>query len=286
MKKNRHSKKLLFVHLLFFLVFAIIFSLYAHYQNTELSVSYYHAESEEIPESFDRFLIAQVSDFHNVKTEKLQNAVLSEITSAKPDIIVITGDLIDSRRTDIPVSLAFCEKLTEIAEIYYIPGNHEAATRSYRELEAGLISMGINVLRNSHKTISIGNDEINILGIDDPLFTDNDDKYEVTQLNLDKISYNEENFTVLLAHRPEIFSVYKENKIDLVFSGHAHGGQFVIPYLGGLFTPTEGFFPEYTEGFHTEDGSSMAVSRGIGNSKFPIRLNNPPELVFVTLHSK
>ena len=87
----------------------------------------------------------------------------------------------------------------------------------------------------------------------------------------------------MLSHRPELFDVYVENNIDIVFSGHAHGGQFRLPFIGGLVAPHQGLFPEYDAGLYTENNTNLMVSRGLGNSIFPFRVNNPPEIIIVTL---
>ena len=94
----------------------------------------------------------------------------------------------------------------------------------------------------------------------------------------------DENYTILLSHRPELFDLYCEAGTDLVLSGHAHGGQVRIPFVGGLVAPNQGLFPEYTEGLYEKDGIKMIVSRGLGNSIIPLRVNDPPELVLITLN--
>ena len=92
-------------------------------------------------------------------------------------------------------------------------------------------------------------------------------------------------YTILLSHRPELFDLYVETEMDLVFSGHAHGGQFRLPFVGGLVAPNQGFFPKYDAGQFNEENTTMIVSRGVGNSIIPIRFNNRPEIVLVTLRN-
>lgn len=278
------SKKQKIILTVFSAVFLILFSVYCTYQNNVLSISEYEIANEKLPESFDGFTVAQISDFHNTRSEFLRESVLREIKNFSPDIIVITGDFIDSRFPKTEISLAFAKELVKIASVYFAPGNHEARIPEiYEPFEKELQSIGVNVLRNSCKKINIGGEEINIIGADDATFYGTEDKYVSTARTLDEIKYDKDLFTITLSHRPELFSVYVEKNQDLVFSGHLHGGQFVIPGLGGLYMPTEGFFPDYWEGTHTENSTTMVVSRGIGNSAFPIRINNRPELIFVTL---
>lgn len=284
--KNLSKKKKITAVLLAF-VFLIPFSVYCTYQNNMLTVTEYEIADEKLPEGFDGFTIVQISDFHNPRSDFLKESVLAETKRLSPDIIVLTGDFIDSRRPKPEISLEFAEELVKIAPVYFAPGNHEARIPEIYELfESELRRLGVKVLRNSSAKINTKGEEINIIGIDDATFYGTEDKYISTAKAIDDTLYDKELFTITLSHRPEVFSVYVEKEQDLVFSGHLHGGQFVIPYLGGLYMPTEGFFPEYWSGVHTENSTAMVVSRGIGNSAFPIRINNRPELVFVTLKTQ
>ncbi len=265
-------------------VFLILFSVYCVYENNMLTVTDYEITNEKLPGSFDGFTVAQISDFHNPRSDFLKESVLEELTRLSPDIIVITGDFIDSRKPKTEISLAFAEELVKISPVYFAPGNHEARNPDiYVPFEKELRDMGVHVLRNSSEKIHINGDAINILGIDDATFYGTQDKYICTAEAIDGIIYDKSLFSITLSHRPEIFSVYTQKEQDLVFSGHLHGGQFRIPYLGGLYMPTEELFPDYCEGVHTAGSTTMVVSRGIGNSAFPIRINNRPELIIVTL---
>lgn len=93
-------------------------------------------------------------------------------------------------------------------------------------------------------------------------------------------------YSILLSHRPELFEVYAKNNIDLILSGHAHGGQFCLPLIGGLLAPNQGLFPKYDSGIYTQENTNMVVSRGIGNRLFPFRFNNCPEVILIELKSK
>ena len=263
----------------------VLFSLYALSQNNILSVSRYSAKSDLLPSQLDGFTVAQISDFHNIQSPLVHKDILKALSGTRPDIIVITGDFLDSRRTDPDCSLDFAEKLLNIAPVYMIPGNHEARLKEiYTDFEEKLSSMGVRVLRNQCESLERGNAKINLIGIDEPTFTSTEKGKEMAFCkNLDSIGYDKSLYTIALSHRPELFSLYSEKELDLVLSGHAHGGQFRLPFGGGVFAPSQGLFPELTEGVHTEDKTTMVVSRGIGNSLFPFRLNNRPELVFITL---
>ena len=203
-------------------------------------------------------------------------------------MIAITGDMIDSRNTDVEVALNFAEKAMQIAPCYYVTGNHEARVSEYDELKAGLEACGVIVLENEREQIEMSGEFITILGVDDPSFNTDylfGDSASVVSSTLAEISTEDDVFTVLLSHRPELFDTYVACGMDLTLSGHAHGGQFRLPFVGGLVAPNQGFFPKYDSGIYTENGTNMIVSRGIGNSLLPFRFNNRPEVILIELRS-
>lgn len=254
--------------------------------NYDIETYKYNIKSEKIPGAFDNFRIVQVSDLHNTEFDKYNSTVLSPVFYAEPDIIVITGDMIDSRNTDVDVALSFAQKAVNIAPVYYINGNHESRVpEEYEKLKQGLIEAGVTVLENESVDITVGEDTITLIGISDPTFrmelVDDTMEKNISHQLVNVIPDND-NYKVLLAHRPEYFDVYA-GKVDLVLSGHAHGGQFRIPFIGGLVAPGQGFFPEYYEGSHIKENTEMIVSRGIGNSIIPFRINNKPEIIVAEL---
>lgn len=268
------------------LTFIVVFVLWIVWGNTTIQVSHFTITDNEIPESFNGFKIAHVSDLHNKEWEDEQ--LVNPIHEEQPDIIVITGDLIDSDHTDISVATAFLEKIMGIAPIYFVTGNHEAGSTQYPLLEENLLELDIMMMDNNKITLNKNNEQILLMGIQDPAFY-----YEESNLlkgheailedEIQRLSQNFPNYKLLLSHRPEYFDVYTRNEIDLVFSGHAHGGQFRLPFLGGLVAPGPNFFPEFTSGVYEEKGTNMVVSRGLGDSMIPVRFNNRAELVFVEL---
>jgi uncharacterized protein len=270
------------------IVISLIVFLY--YQNNALSVTKISIESSKIPASFDGYKIVHLSDLHSKLFGENQNRLVKKIRNTKPDIIVYTGDLIDKRRDERP-SYILMEELINIAPIYYVTGNHEwDDERAFRSLETELKRLGVHVLRNQFETIQNGNDEVFILGIDDPLILENDYEKEILpeeaiETVLDQLP-NDDNYKILLSHRTELFEMYAHYDIDLTFSGHAHGGQFRIPFIGGLIAPNQGYFPKYTSGKHRLKDSQLVISRGLGNSKIPQRIFNLPEIVVVTLKSQ
>ena len=258
--------------------------------NTALELNTYTVSSGRLPEAFDGYRIAHVSDLHNAEMGKDNEKLLAMLKNAEPDIIAITGDLIDSRNTDIDIALRFAEEAVKIAPCYYVTGNHEArkAKGLYADFEASLIEVGVIVLHDSEILIERDNTNISLVGIDDPAFAENNGGgvgLSMASEHIGALSTND-GFTILLSHRPEFFNQYVRADIDLVFSGHAHGGQFRLPFVGGLVAPNQGLFPKYDAGLYTEEKTNMIVSRGIGNSILPFRFNNRPEVILVELESE
>lgn len=234
------------------------------------------------PEAFSGFKIVQISDLHNAEFGTDNQKLIDILKSEAPDAIVITGDLIDARRTNTEIAESFARRCMEIADCYYVPGNHEARLGdTYDAFESALIADGVNVLRNGSVRIRREMDAIRIIGVDDPAFAKASDA--ITNLDAALEALSSDDFTILLAHRPELIDEYSKWGIDLVLSGHAHGGQIRLPGIGGLYAPGQGFFPRYTSGNYTMGDTEMIVSRGIGNSAFPLRVNDRPEVVIVTL---
>lgn len=243
--------------------------------------------SDRLPEGFEGFRIAQVSDFHNAKFGRENEKLLSMLRSARPDVILLTGDLIDCRNLDIPVALSFVREAVEIAPCYYATGNHESRIEEFPQLQEGLESAGVTVLRNEATVLERKGDRITLLGVDDPAFVVDyitGDCRPVMTEALTELMAEEEGYTILMSHRPEWFSLYRDFGVNLTFSGHAHGGQFRLPFIGGVIAPNQGFFPKYDAGMFTENDCTMIVSRGLGASIIPLRINNRPELVVAELH--
>ena len=279
---KRKNKKILFIISLI-LITLIGWTLWG---NTALEVNEYEIASDRIPEAFSGFRIAQVSDLHNAEFGESNKELITMLSQTDPNIIVITGDLIDSRHTDIEIALDFCRSAIEIAPVYYITGNHEARVAGYEDLKTGMEEAGIVILENEKVQLEREGEFITLMGIQDPSFTTDylfGDANSVAAAKLSELQSESDGYTVLLSHRPELFDVYVASNIDLVFSGHAHGGQFRLPVIGGLFAPNQGFLPKYDAGLFSQGNITMVVSRGVGNSIIPIRFNNRPEIIVVEL---
>ena len=258
--------------------------------NKALMVSTISISSSHIPAAFSGFRIAQVSDLHNTEFGKNNAELLKLLSENRPDIIAITGDLIDANHTDVGIALGFVQESVRIAPTYYVTGNHEAASPQYDTLKAGLEEARVIVLEDEAVSLERNGETITLLGLGDPDFTVNGDMFGETSAmvstKLKNLDDGEGGYTILLSHRPELFETYVNCGTDLVFAGHAHGGQFRLPFIGGLVAPNQGLFPQYDAGLYTDGSTSMVVSRGIGNSIIPFRINNRPEIVLVELNAK
>lgn len=265
----------------------LILIVWTAWGNAALELNTYTISSRGLPDAFDGYRIAQVSDLHNAEFGDGNQRLLDMLREAEPDMIATTGDLIDSRKTNIAVALAFAEEAVRIAPCYYVSGNHEARVPEYRELKAGLEAAGVTVLDDARVEIEISGKSITVIGVNDPSFHADylTSDAAVMDRKLSELPSEDADFTILLSHRPELFDTYVAHNMDLVLTGHAHGGQFRLPLIGGLLAPNQGLFPKYDDGLYSEGNTNMIVSRGLGNSIIPFRFNNRPEVVMIELKS-
>ena len=268
------------ITVLVLVIWALIFN--KAVEVNEVSLSF-----PDLPSEFEGFRIAHVSDLHNTEFGKENGKLLKKLREADPDIIAITGDILDSNRPNVPVALAFLEEAVRIAPCYYVTGNHEGRIMGhYYDFKEDMEALGVTVLENRKMKLEIGNSAITLMGIDDPNVCNDGlsgSSESVAAARIQKLRAEEDGFTVLLSHRPDLFDVYVESGVDLVLSGHVHGGQFRLPFIGGLYGPGQGILPEYDAGVFHEGETVMYVSRGLGNSVFPLRFHNRPEVVLITL---
>jgi hypothetical protein len=274
--------------IIFFLLLGLIVVLFWLWQNKMIDITYDHYHSDKLDNAFDGFKIALISDFHNACYGKDQHFVLNKIRQTDADVLFVVGDMIDRYRSkNIERALCFMRGLTDIAPVYYVPGNHEARMDDYKSFVQHLTEYGVTVLNDEVVTLKHADAAIDIIGINDPLFYATiyaamPQYYDKKLADLKKEMIG--NVSFLLIHRPEFLDVYTRNQIDLVFAGHAHGGQIRLPGLGGLYAPHQGFLPKYTDGLYTEEDTTMLVSRGLGNSGYALmRLFNRPHLAVLTL---
>lgn len=269
------SRKARWLRIAICLVLLLLAAQFCYWQNNSIVVSRYQYASEKIGGQLDGFTILQISDLHN---KDFQGRLISQAAALSPDIIAITGDLIDCRHPEIEIALELVRYAAAIAPVYYVSGNHESNLNQYDQLRQELIAAGAMVLDDAALTVERDGDSFNLIGLADPLF--GGDLFAILPAQRQEGMLN-----LLLAHRPELIADYAAAGMDLVLSGHAHGGQVRLPLLGGLFAPGQGLLPDYSAGLYQVDSSTLLVSRGLGNSVAPQRIFNRPELVVLTLHS-
>ncbi len=246
--------------------------LYMLWENTHFVVTDYEYKDPKVPEEMDGLRILQISDLHNQSFGKENRRLLEAVRECKADVIMITGDLIDSTFTNTDKALAFAKELVEIAHVYYCTGNHEHRLKpaDLRKFLSDLSALGVCVLSDASVPFYGGT----LVGLKDP----SSNKHTLRRLVRDK---DPTEFVLLMSHKPHYFENYLE--ADLVLAGHAHGGQVRLPWIGGLFAPGQSWLPAYTGGFYTMENTTMLVSRGIGNSHRIPRVFNFPELVLLTV---
>lgn len=254
--------------------------------NTALVTANVLVCSNGIPEAFDAYRIVQISDLHDAQIGENNEKLIAMTAETEPDCIVLTGDFVDSSRFHPERSLSVAESLVKIAPVYYVSGNHEAILpdEDYQALTDGLRGLGVCVLEDESAELTRDGQSIRLIGLTDIGFHPGtlEEKKDALRMALSAL-LPEDEFSVTLAHRPELMDVYTECGAPLVLSGHAHGGQIRLPGIGGLIAPGQGLFPKYTEGKYEENGATLVVSRGIGNSVLPLRVNDRPQIVVVQL---
>ena len=284
--ENIRSNRKKYIKSAIVLLIVIALLLFCSYQNRHLETTYYTYKAEQLGVDLEGYRIVQISDLHNAKFGKNNQRLVDRIRECDPDMIVLTGDLVDSNHTNVDRAVQFVDEIVKICPVYYVTGNHEywLEKSEYDELMDGLIGAGVVILDDQVVEISRGDAKFRLVGLDDKSLADG--TLGTLLNNAQNVAHedSEKNeFTVVLAHEPQYLARYAGTGVDLVLSGHAHGGQFRLPFVGGIVAPDQGFLPEYTAGEYYMNGTEMIVSRGLGNSVIPVRLFNYPEIVCVEL---
>lgn len=273
------------ISILVLLMIAAFTVMWIYADNTSLAITTYRIANEKIPSEFEGFRIAQVADLHNAKFGEGNADLLALLEESDPDIIVFTGDQVDARRTDLDVVVKLAQEAVKIAPCYLVTGNHEGSIPEIFQLNADLQAAGVTILEDEILKLQCGDDTLSLIGVQDPTMTGRfltiGQEGTMDEV-LAKLSPDFEGYSILLSHHPEYLDLYAKYGVDLVLSGHAHGGQLRLGDQG-LIAPHQGLFPKYDAGQYTMDDTTMILSRGLGNSLFPWRINNPPELVVVEL---
>lgn len=277
MKRFTHRRTII-VSLIILLILAAAFAVFDSRSNLEISE--YTVSSDRLPESFDGYRIVQLSDFHGAD---LADKIADAVRSLEPDLIVLTGDFIDSADDLQPVE-QLTNELKNICDIYFVSGNHDFASGEITKLSEILDGSSVRYLHNEYVCITRGSDTIVLGGVEDPnSWAEMPGPEDICSAML---SEHPDDYRILLGHRNYWVTEYPDLPVDLIFCGHAHGGIVRIPGIGGLLSTNRSLFPDYTEGVFECGSYSMVVSRGLGNSISVPRLFNRPEIVCVTLNSK
>jgi predicted MPP superfamily phosphohydrolase len=258
--------------------------------NTLIQVSKYEINSDKIPKEFNKFKIVHLSDFHNYGFRRDNLKMFEIIDEESPDIIVMTGDMVNKYDKDFEKFLSLAETLSKKYKIYYIVGNHEIRLKK-EDLEYILNKLkgfGIKILKDEKITIARKSAHINLYGLHIPL-----SYYKIINRpnNVGKVinkvlkQCKEEEFNILLAHNPLFFEEYSKYNVDLTLSGHVHGGMIRLPIVGAILSPERKFFPKYSGGIYEINSKKLVVSRGLGHSKRGMRFLNKRDLVSITLYS-
>jgi hypothetical protein len=237
------------------------------FSNNKLSITRYKTHSGKINKNIK---IVHLSDLHAKRFGKGNKKLVSAVEKEHPDFIAFTGDIIHKyRKRDIAVALEAVKELSLVAPFIYVCGNHEMRNKKYSSFKNQLKEAGAIVLDDAHMSIC----GIEVVGLNCSHLKNN---------TLFKVMPQGEGFKLLLAHEPQFIVGYSKAEVDLVLCGHAHGGQWRLPFTGiSAYAPGQGLFPEYTSGSHTCGKTQMIISRGLGNSECPLRLFNRPEIVVV-----
>ncbi len=250
--------------------------------DVRLKIVTYTIETEKVDSPIR---ICLVTDLHGCYYGKEQKTLINAINKRNPDVILLGGDIFDDvhpwKHSEI-----FLAGITHYPS-YYVTGNHEFWSQDVSTILEIIESYGVETIDGTHLLLEIKGEFINISGVSDPDGVRYEKNYLSTFEQLDTLEeeINEEFYSILLSHRPELVDTYLEYSYDLALAGHAHGGQWRIPFvLNGVYSPNQGIFPDYAGGFYHLDTMNLIVSRGLSreNTLVP-RIFNRPELVFIDI---
>ncbi len=273
--------------LLFLLALTVLAGLYVWWGNTALQTEAFSPFFRDLPPGFDGCRVVVLGDLHSTFFGEKNKPLLEAVEAQEPDYIFLVGDLLDAFR-DVPENYAeeTAAGLTAIAPTYYVTGNHEWALGDVPELKEALEAQGVTVLSNRFVTLERNGDTAVLAGIDDPNGYADQKSPETVAEEL-RAAYGEDAFWMLLAHRNNYFpDQYSRLGADLVISGHGHGGVIRLPFTDGLVSTDRTLFPSYTAGLYEKNGSTLFVTRGLGNTGPSFRLFNRPEVALLILQKE
>lgn len=287
--KNRHGflkGLILFFSILLTiaLICGAIGTFYTLYYRTHYKITFYQETSRKV---YSNIRIAVVSDIHSREYGTRNEALLSDLRALKPDLILFPGDMVIRDQDDYQPMLDLVSKAAAIAPCYGVLGNHESERIYYRndkDLPEQFEKAGLVLLRNAREEIHIGRNTIQLFGVEGTAY--GFEQYGGREF-MDKADRDPSAYLIVMAHIPILFDTHlSAYKFDLGIAGHTHGGIVNLPFIGGLYTNEEGFFPNYTSGkYILNKKQSLIISAGLGDSSFfPPRINNAPELVVIDIN--
>ena len=269
----------------------------------EIYISYNSLEAEEYTISSDRInsevKLALISDLHDHTFGEKNEELVQMLKEQEPDLILMAGDMINDISKDSHVAVELIEQVKDIAPVYYSLGNQEEdyIGRGTSDLLNELKDAGAIVLDDSYQDIQVNGNAIRLGGMYDYAFA-LDGNNTTTKESMRPSLYqfltdfqDTDSYRLMMAHRPDSFifgDAAKTWEIDLVVSGHNHGGQVILPFLGGIYGGDQGWFPKYVDGVHHfKKVKNMVITRGLGSGeeKLP-RFNNKPEVVMIYLEKE
>ncbi|MPM39333.1 hypothetical protein SDC9_85966 [bioreactor metagenome] len=258
------------------------------FDNSNIELTFYEIKSDSVSSNIR---VVQLTDLHMREFGQNNADLVSQVNALSPDVIAITGDMSNDNDTNYDVVINLCKKLVDIAPVYYSLGNNEYDMYLFdkSKIISDIEATGVTVLHNDKKEITVNDNKIQIVGLSESnpsLRDDYGNGMTRKQKFLNDIG-DYDGFRLLLSHRPELFlesGAMYDFKADLVLSGHTHGGLIRIPFVGGLYAPDQGLFPDIVEGLYVFKNNKVIVCRGLGNSEFVPRINNQPEIAVVDIN--
>lgn len=255
---------------------------FVYWQNFTLQVETVELFFESLPPQFDGLRVAELSDLHGRSFGKNNVRLLRTLQKARPDMICICGDLFDEK-TNLTMLEPLLTGLTDIAPVYYVTGNHEWQVKNLREILQKMRAWGVTVLENEGRVLSRGGAEMVVAGVHDPCGPY--DMKTPAALVRELRSAQGNDFILMLSHRNDELAMWSQLGVQLVLSGHCHGGVVRLPFVGGVFGTRRELFPEYDAGVYRQDGTTLFVSRGLGYTNVHFRLFNRPHVPIMILRS-
>ncbi|MBJ6801172.1 metallophosphoesterase [Geomonas propionica] len=262
-----------------FLAGGIAFLPYLYYQRVSVAVRRYRVPVQNLPRPFHGFTILHITDLHDKEFGEHGKDLLAILRGLSFDLLAVTGDLVLRTSPKVDAALELIRGIGGFSKspAFSVSGNHEWGAQLAPQVNAKLEQAGVRVLTNESEVLRRGEDRLWVVGVDDPVTG----RANLTQA-LSPTDARQPR--LLLAHAPHPFPQAVQAGVDLMLVGHTHGGQIRVPLIGAPYIPSMGYLPRWDYGLYRQGKSTMIVNGGLGESWFPIRINNPPEVALVTLY--